>query len=87
MQAGFRYHHAEPDYLMLVYWIPQSADTLPANASHRVGIGAFVVNNKKEVFLCVSSFIWANILPCLEYNQTTFCSSVGCDINFAFNEN
>ena len=51
LQAGFRYHHAEPDYLMLVYWIPDSPDSLPQNASHRVGVGAFVMNNKREVII------------------------------------
>lgn len=51
VQAGFRYHHAEPDYLMLVCWIPDTPDTLPANASHRVGVGAFVTNNKGEVLV------------------------------------
>ncbi|XP_028780738.1 nudix hydrolase 7-like [Neltuma alba] len=51
VKAGFRYHHAEPDYLMLVRWIPDTADTLPANASHRVGIGAFVMNNNREVLV------------------------------------
>ncbi|OMO64693.1 hypothetical protein COLO4_31937 [Corchorus olitorius] len=48
---GFWYHHAEPNYLMLAYWIPESAHTLPANASHRVGIGAFVMNEKREVLV------------------------------------
>ncbi|XP_025667726.1 nudix hydrolase 2 isoform X3 [Arachis hypogaea] len=48
VKAGFRYHHAEPDHLMLVYWIPHSPDTIPQNASHRVGIGAFVINNNRE---------------------------------------
>ncbi|KAK7299817.1 hypothetical protein RJT34_10645 [Clitoria ternatea] len=51
VKAGFRYHHAEPDYLMLVRWMPDSPDTIPANASHRVGVGAFVVNNKKQVLV------------------------------------
>jgi hypothetical protein len=50
LQEGFRYHHAEEDYLMLVYWIPETTDTLPANASHRVGIGAFVMNSQRQVF-------------------------------------
>ncbi|KAF7140012.1 hypothetical protein RHSIM_Rhsim06G0177000 [Rhododendron simsii] len=50
-QEGFRYHHAEPSYLMLVKWIAETADTLPANASHRVGIGAFVMNDKGEVLV------------------------------------
>ncbi|KAJ7964687.1 Nudix family hydrolase [Quillaja saponaria] len=51
IKQGFRYHHAEPDYVMLVQWIPDTADTLPVNASHRVGIGAFVMNNKGEVLV------------------------------------
>ncbi|KAJ6326998.1 hypothetical protein OIU78_013981 [Salix suchowensis] len=48
VKEGFRYHHAESDYLMLVQWIPETPDTLPANASHTVGIGAFVVNDTGE---------------------------------------
>lgn len=51
VEEGFWYHHAEPSYLMLVYWIPTSPHTLPVNASHRVGVGAFVVNDKKEVLV------------------------------------
>ncbi|KAK9910587.1 hypothetical protein M0R45_034543 [Rubus argutus] len=51
VKEGFRYHHAEPDYIMLVHWIPETVDTLPPNASHRVGIGAFVVNSKREVLV------------------------------------
>ncbi|KAK4279084.1 hypothetical protein QN277_016839 [Acacia crassicarpa] len=51
VKAGFRYHHAEADHLMLVHWIPNTADTIPANASHRVGIGAFVMNDKREVLV------------------------------------
>ncbi|XP_062152404.1 nudix hydrolase 2-like isoform X1 [Alnus glutinosa] len=50
-QEGFRYHHAEADFLMLVYWIPETTDTLPANASHRVGIGAFVLNSQRQVLV------------------------------------
>ncbi|KAL9691411.1 hypothetical protein QQ045_011833 [Rhodiola kirilowii] len=51
VQEGFIYHHAEPEYLMLVHWLPSKPDTLPANASHRVGIGAFVVNDQREVLV------------------------------------
>ncbi|XP_057978695.1 nudix hydrolase 2-like [Malania oleifera] len=51
VKEGFWYHHAEPDYLMLVYWIPRGANTIPANASHRVGIGAIVMNAKREVLV------------------------------------
>ncbi|KAJ6814341.1 nudix hydrolase 10-like isoform X1 [Iris pallida] len=49
VEEGFKYHHAEPSYLMLVYWIPATKNTLPINATHRVGVGAFVMNDKGEV--------------------------------------
>ncbi|KAJ6966020.1 nudix hydrolase 10-like isoform X6 [Populus alba x Populus x berolinensis] len=48
VKKGFQYHHAEPNYLMLVYWIPDTPSTIPANASHRVGVGAIVLNDKRE---------------------------------------
>ncbi|KAL7142880.1 hypothetical protein ABFS83_08G154400 [Erythranthe nasuta] len=51
VKEGFYFHHAEPKYLMLVNWLPSTANTLPANASHRVGIGAFVLNDKNEVLV------------------------------------
>nr|XP_011460062.1 PREDICTED: nudix hydrolase 2-like [Fragaria vesca subsp. vesca] len=51
IQQGFWYHHAEPHYLMLVYWIPNSAHTLPENATHRLGIGAFLINQNREVLV------------------------------------
>ncbi|KAJ6813323.1 nudix hydrolase 2-like isoform X1 [Iris pallida] len=51
VEEGFWYHHAEPSYLMLVYWIPTTTHTIPVNATHRVGVGAFVMNDKKEVLV------------------------------------
>ncbi|KAK1389160.1 putative Mutt domain protein [Heracleum sosnowskyi] len=51
VKQGFWYHHAEPTYLMLAYWIPETAHTLPANASHTVGIGAFIMNKKREILV------------------------------------
>lgn len=51
VKERFSYHHAEPSYLMLVKWISESENKLPANASHRVGIGAFVTNSKDEVLV------------------------------------
>ncbi|KAK3415312.1 hypothetical protein EUGRSUZ_H00856 [Eucalyptus grandis] len=51
VKENFRYHHAEADYLMLVRWLPETQDTIPANASHRVGVGAFVLNDKREVLV------------------------------------
>lgn len=49
VQEGFWYHHAEPNYLMLLYWLPQGPHSLPGNATHRVGVGAFVMNDRREV--------------------------------------
>ncbi|KAG8365333.1 hypothetical protein BUALT_Bualt18G0093800 [Buddleja alternifolia] len=51
VKEGFYFHHAEPRYLMLVQWLPSTANTLPVNATHRVGIGAFVLNEKNEVLV------------------------------------
>ncbi|MCL7048490.1 hypothetical protein MKW94_017218 [Papaver nudicaule] len=51
VKEGFWYHHAEPAYLMLVYWIPETVNTLPLNATHRVGIGAFVMSDNGKVLV------------------------------------
>ncbi|KAM3395155.1 nudix hydrolase 2 [Capsicum galapagoense] len=52
VKEGFWYHHAEATYLMLVYWIPHEVPhTLPANASHRVGIGALVLNHDGQMLV------------------------------------
>ncbi|KAJ0507824.1 putative hydrolase [Helianthus annuus] len=51
VKEGFWYHHAEPTYVMLVYWIPETNHTLPPNASHRVGVASFVLNDKGEILV------------------------------------
>ncbi|KAH7430181.1 hypothetical protein KP509_09G087200 [Ceratopteris richardii] len=51
VKEGFVYHHAEQDYLMLTLWIPDSICTLPANASHQVGIGALVINSENRLLV------------------------------------
>ncbi|PNH00075.1 Nudix hydrolase 8, partial [Tetrabaena socialis] len=49
---GFEFHHAEKDHLMMTRWLPTAIPcTLPANASHQVGVGAFVVNSRHEVLV------------------------------------
>ncbi|KAJ0728617.1 putative hydrolase [Helianthus annuus] len=47
----FQYHHAEKGYIMMTYWIPDEPCMLPANASHQVGVGGFVMNDKNEVLV------------------------------------
>ncbi|KAK1684480.1 hypothetical protein QYE76_045328 [Lolium multiflorum] len=51
VKEGFKYHHAEEAYLMLTYWIPEEPSLLPANASHQVGVGGFVINDQMEVLV------------------------------------
>ncbi|KAG8065601.1 hypothetical protein GUJ93_ZPchr0004g38513 [Zizania palustris] len=51
VKEGFKYHHAEEAYVMLTYWIPEEPCMLPANASHQVGVGGFVINDQMEVLV------------------------------------
>lgn len=51
VKEGFQYHHAEAGYVMMTYWIPDEPCMLPANASHQVGVGGFVLNDKNEVLV------------------------------------
>lgn len=51
VKEGFQYHHAERGYVMLTYWIPEGPCMLPANASHQVGVGGFVINEQNEVLV------------------------------------
>uniref|UniRef100_A0ACD5UE67 Uncharacterized protein n=1 Tax=Avena sativa TaxID=4498 RepID=A0ACD5UE67_AVESA len=56
VKEGFKYHHAEEAYLMLTYWIPDEPSLLPANASHQVGVGGFVINDQMEVLVVQEKF-------------------------------
>ncbi|KAK4389531.1 Nudix hydrolase 8 [Sesamum angolense] len=38
-------------YVMMTYWIPDGPCLLPSNASHHVGVGSFVINDKDEVLV------------------------------------
>ncbi|PPD83520.1 hypothetical protein GOBAR_DD19536 [Gossypium barbadense] len=62
VKEGFEYHHAERGYVMLTYWLPEGPSMLPANASHQVGVGGFVINDKNEVLVvqekyCAPQFV------------------------------
>jgi hypothetical protein len=41
---------------MLAYWLPNTTHTLPVNATHRVSVGAFIMNDKREVKMNVIIF-------------------------------
>ena len=51
VDAGFEFHHAEPEYVMLTRWLPDSENKLPPNASHQVGVGAFVMDAQRRVLV------------------------------------
>ncbi|CAA2999796.1 nudix hydrolase 8-like [Olea europaea subsp. europaea] len=51
IKEGFVYHHAEPAYVMLTYWIPNEPCVLPLGPSHQIGIAGFVINDNKEILV------------------------------------
>ena len=52
--AGFEFHHAEKTYVMMTKWLCEDEpSTIPANASHQVGVGAFVYDAENERVLVV----------------------------------
>jgi len=54
VRQGFEFHHAETSYLMLCQWLPENEpNVLPPNASHQVGVGAFVYDKEKEKVLVI----------------------------------
>jgi len=51
-EFGFEFHNAERNHVMLTKWLPTDApNTLPANASHTVGVGAVVTDKDGRVLL------------------------------------
>ncbi|KMZ60311.1 Nudix hydrolase [Zostera marina] len=52
IKEGFVYHHAETGYVVLTFWLPDEQPCmLPSTGSHQIGIGAFVINENKEVLV------------------------------------
>jgi hypothetical protein len=61
VKEGFKYHHAEESYLMMTYWIPDEPNMLPANASHQVGVGGFVINDQMEVLVVQEKYCGSSL--------------------------
>ena len=50
---------------MMTYWVPDDEpNMLPANASHQVGVGGFVINDQMEVS-------GSHVYPCFDGNRQT----------------
>uniref|UniRef100_A0ACD5YQC7 Uncharacterized protein n=1 Tax=Avena sativa TaxID=4498 RepID=A0ACD5YQC7_AVESA len=56
INARFTYHHAEPGYLMLTFWLLDGPAALPSISLHQIGVGAFFMNEKQDDKLCVLHF-------------------------------
>lgn len=50
-ELGFEFHSASPGWVLMTRWLPSGPNTLPAGASHQVGVGAIVVNSKGELLV------------------------------------
>ena len=49
---GFKFHHAEGDDCSLLLWLPADREsTVPAFATHQLGVGALIVNKNKELLV------------------------------------
>lgn len=51
--AGFNFHHAKDDYLMLNQWLPDTLNKMPSFATHFVGVGGLVLNKDRTKLLCI----------------------------------
>ena len=65
---------------MLVYWIPDTPSTIPANASHRVSVGAIVLNDKREVITTSATTSLADSA----YPNSNFIFSLYCILLLLF---
>jgi ADP-ribose pyrophosphatase YjhB (NUDIX family) len=45
--AGFDFHHAQEEYVMMTTWLPKTPSTLPPHTSHQLGVGAVVHKDGK----------------------------------------
>ena len=49
---GFKFHHAEGDHCSLLLWLPDDRPcAVPPFATHHVGVGAVIVNEKQELLV------------------------------------
>lgn len=66
LQEGFEMHHAMSDYLMLTKWLPnqqEDPDMMPNFATHFIGVGGLVMNQRKEILLVQEKFSLLNTTP------------------------
>ena len=52
LKHGFIFHHCQPEYLMLTYKLIEDV-TVPGYATHFVGVGGVVLNERQELLVIV----------------------------------
>lgn len=54
VMLGFEFHHAQPGYVMLTRWLPESGpSSLPPYPHHQLGVGGLVLDQSGERVLCI----------------------------------
>lgn len=48
---GFKFHHAQEEYVMMTRWLEESPSKLPRYGFTQIGVGGAVVNSKNEVLM------------------------------------
>ncbi|KAL0333822.1 UNVERIFIED_CONTAM: Nudix hydrolase 8 [Sesamum angustifolium] len=82
IQEGFAYHHAEPGYVMLTYWIPGEPCLLPPGPSHQIGVAGFVINDNKEILVvkekcsCSCCGVWKLPTGYIDKSEELFSGAV-----------
>ncbi|XP_014667262.1 PREDICTED: nudix hydrolase 8-like [Priapulus caudatus] len=55
---GFTFHHAQPDYVMMVTWLPtDEPNNLPDYAHTFIGVGGLVVNEEDQILVLKERFM------------------------------
>jgi len=57
LKHGFTYHHTQKDYCMLTTWLSSDTNKIPAYASHYIGVGGVVVNDKNEILTVTEKYL------------------------------
>ena len=71
--AGFELHHTEPDKVVLAAWLKPTPSPLPAYTTHTVGVGAVVINSKRQILA-----VQVCELGRTHVQLYQLCSSAGC---------
>jgi len=57
LKNGFVFHHSQKTYCMLTTWLSEEVNKLPNYASHYLGVGGVVVNDKKQILVVTEKWI------------------------------